>query len=111
MAIVGEAVEPIVPKPAFDSDKVVVIFVLGGPGAGEAFTMRTFFCRLIHGNQGKGHSVQNSSKTLGFVTFLVSSRITATDGPTSDAERRRRHRQLETCSALNSTGKAQSTVN
>jgi hypothetical protein len=42
MAIVGEVVEPIVQKPAFDKDKVVVIFVLGGPGAGEAFTTRRF---------------------------------------------------------------------
>jgi hypothetical protein len=41
MAIVGEVVEPIVQKPAFDKDKVVVIFVLGGPGAGEAFMTRT----------------------------------------------------------------------
>ena len=36
MAVVGKAVEPIASKPAFDKDNVIVIFVLGGPGAGES---------------------------------------------------------------------------
>jgi hypothetical protein len=37
MAVLGEAVEPIdvAEQPAFDKGKVIVIFVLGGPGAGE----------------------------------------------------------------------------
>ena len=61
------AAEAAKPTPVFDSEKVTVIFVLGGPGAGESRPCRHTQHRLTRLSlQGKGTQCANLVHDFGF---------------------------------------------
>ena len=62
------------PKPVFDHNKVTVIFVLGGPGAGEHLShivSQTSITRCLPDVKAKALSARTSSRTLTSATSPV----------------------------------------
>lgn len=52
--------------PVFDSSKVTVVYVLGGPGAGELSLLHLSARKLTRGHQGKGTQCARLVEDFGF---------------------------------------------